>query len=364
MSTTQYLRPAGKGQRASTLELFYDLVFVFAITQVSHLLLQPLTWTGVLPSSIVLLAIYWSWTFTTWMTDELDTDTNPVRLLLLFMMLMSLLMTVAIPQAFEAHALLFAGSYVVVQLGSHAFVAFAAARLGNLQRIGRVVIYFLPAQVLWISGALVGGWALTVLWLVALAVDYGAWLVMLWVPGMRRMVPPDWRVGAGHFAERFGLFIILALGESMVLIGATTSNTELTPARLLGFTFAFLTTASMWWLYFTEVATIGEHHLITSRDSLRLAVQVYTYLHVVFVAGIILTAVGSELVIAHLADVLPASEVATVAAGPALYLLAHTVFSYRVTGSLSKRSTLATLGCIPVGLAGLVVPALVLAGLI
>lgn len=140
---------------------------------------------------------------------------------------------------------------------------------------------------------------MTALWLVALAIDYAAWLVMLWVPGMRRTVPQDWRVGAGHFAERFGLFIILALGESLVLIGATTSDTELTSARMLGFILAFLTTAAIWWLYFTGVATIGEHHLEISRDSLGLAVQVYTYLHVLFVAGIILSAVGSELVIAH-----------------------------------------------------------------
>lgn len=364
MSPTQYLRPAGTGERASTLELFYDLVFVFAITQVSHLFLQHLDWTGVLHSSIVLLAIYWSWTFTTWMTDELDTDTDPVRLLLLLMMLMSLLMTVAIPQAFEAHRLLFAGSYVAVQLSSHAFVVFAAVRLGNLERIRLVVLYFLPAQALWILGALAGGRTMIVLWLVALAIDYAAWLVMLWVPGMRRTVPQDWRVGAGHFAERFGLFIMLALGESLVLIGATTSDTELTSARILGFILAFLTTAAIWWLYFTGVATIGEHHLEISRDSLGLAVQVYTYLHVLFVAGIILSAVGSELVIAHPTDVLPTAQVATVAAGPALYLLAQTLFSYRLTGSLSSRNTLATLGCISAGFAGLLVPALGLAGLL
>jgi low temperature requirement protein LtrA len=118
MRYAQRLRVGGVGQRAPTLELFYDLVFVFAVTQVSHLLLDHLTWTGVLQSSIVLLAVYWSWNYTTWTTNELDTETIPVRLLLLALMLVSLLMSVAIPQAFGAHALLFAGSYVAIQLGS------------------------------------------------------------------------------------------------------------------------------------------------------------------------------------------------------------------------------------------------------
>src|SRR3712207_6455703 len=121
-------------QRASTLELFYDLVFVFAITQVSHLLLEHLTGAGVLQSLIALLAVYWSWNYTTWTTNELDTETVPVRLLLLALMLVSLLMAVAIPQAFEAHALLFAGSYVAIQIGRHSFLTFAAADRGTIER--------------------------------------------------------------------------------------------------------------------------------------------------------------------------------------------------------------------------------------
>jgi low temperature requirement protein LtrA len=366
MSIAQRLRGSGESQRASTLELFYDLVFVFAVTQVSHLLLEHLTWTGVLESSILLLAVYWSWNYTTWMTNELDTETVPVRLLLLFLMLMSLLMSVAIPQAFEAHALLFAGSYVVIQIGRHAFLAFAAAGRGTLERerAVRIIIYFLAAGVFWISGALVGGAATIEFWLVALAIDYGAGIVMLWVPGMRRMEASDWTVGAEHFAERFGLFVILALGETIVLTGATTSGEELTPARILAFVMAFLATAAIWWLYFTQVATIGERYLEISEDSSRLAVDVYTYLHVVFVAGIILSAVGDELVIAHPTEVLPPNEVAAVAAGPAVYLVAHTLFGYRLTGSLTKRKVVATLACVAFGFVGLFVPALVLAGLL
>src|SRR5918992_4607236 len=127
-------RTDGASQRVSTLELFYDLVFVFAITQVSHFLLEHLTWGGAGQALIVLLAVWWSWNYTTWTTNELDTETVPVRLLLLALMLVSLLMSVAIPQAFEAHALLFAGSYVAIQIGRHSFLTFAAADRGTVER--------------------------------------------------------------------------------------------------------------------------------------------------------------------------------------------------------------------------------------
>src|SRR5919202_803056 len=149
----------GASQRASTLELFYDLVFVFAITQVSHLLLEHLTWAGVLHSLIALLAVYWSWNYTTWTTNELDTETVPVRLLLLGLMLVSLLMSVAIPQAFEAHALLFAGAYVAIQVGRHSFLTFAAADGGTVERerAGHILAWFVVVGVLWIAGALIDG---------------------------------------------------------------------------------------------------------------------------------------------------------------------------------------------------------------
>ena len=366
MSIAQRLRGSGESQRATTLELFYDLVFVFAITQVTHLLLEHLTWTGVLESGVILLAVYWSWNYTTWTTNELDTETVPVRLLLLSLMGASLLMAVAIPQAFGAHALLFALPYVAIQVGRHSFLAFAAAERGTLERerAVRILVYFCLAGVFWISGAFADDSPRVLLWLVALAIDYAGPLTLFWIPGMRRMQGANWSVGIEHFAERFGLFVILVLGESIVLTGATTSELELTPARIAAFVGAFLGAAAIWWLYFTSIARLGEYYLGVSEDRTILARDTYTYLHVVFVAGIILTAAGDELVIAHPTEVLPPYEVATVAAGPALYLLAHTLFGYRLTGTVTKRKLFATVGCVVVGFAGLVLPALVLAGLL
>jgi low temperature requirement protein LtrA len=356
----------GASQRASTLELFYDLVFVFAITQVSHLLLEHLTWAGVLQSLIALLAVYWSWNYTTWTTNELDTETVPVRLLLLALMLVSLLMAVAIPQAFEAHALLFAGSYVAIQIGRHAFLTFAAADSGTVERerAGHILTWFAVVGVLWVAGALLDGPERIVLWVVALALDYCAPLVTYWIPGRRRLAPATWNVGTEHFAERFGLFIILALGESIVITGATTSDLDLDAARIIAFIMAFLASAALWWLYFSSVASLGEHYLEVSENRTILARDAYTYLHVVFVAGIILSAVGDELVIAHPMEILPPYEVATVTAGPAVYLFAHTLFGYRLTGLVYKTKLFGTLACVTVGFVGLLVPALVLAGLL
>jgi low temperature requirement protein LtrA len=356
----------GVNQRASSLELFYDLVFVFAITQVSHLLLAHLTWTGVLQSLIVLLAVYWSWNYTTWTTNELDTETVPVRLLLLGLMLVSLLMSVAIPQAFEDHALLFAGSYVAIQVGRHFFLTFAAADGGTVERerAGRILTWFVVAGVIWISGALVEGTGRYVLWLVALALDYYAPLVTYRVPGRRRLPPETWNVGTEHFAERFGLFIILALGESIVITGGITSGLELDEQTIAAFVMAFLASAAIWWLYFTSVAALGEHYLEVADHRTTLARDAYTYLHVVFVAGIILSAVGDELVIKHPTEILPPYEVAAVAAGPAVYLLAHTLFAHRLTGEWYRSKLLGTLACVAVGFVGLFVPALVLGGVL
>ena len=360
-------RGNGEGQRATTLELFYDLVFVFAITQVSHLLLEHLTWTGVGQSLLVLLVVWWSWNYTTWVTNELDTDSVPVRLLLISLMLLSLLMAVAIPDAFGERALLFAGSYVAIQVGRHVFLTFVASGPGTVERerSGRVLVWFVVAGVLWIAGALVDGPARVALWILALGMDYLAPLVVYWVPGLRRIAGAAWTVGTEHFAERFQLFIIIALGETIVITGATTSDRDLLgAATLVAFGLAFLATAAMWWLYFDYVARIAQRRLELAPNRTELARDGYTYLHVVMAAGIIVSAVGDELVIAHPTEVLPAPEIAVVVAGPGLYLLAHALFRRRMTGAWGRKRIFGAFGCFAVGAAGPFVWGIVLAGLV
>jgi low temperature requirement protein LtrA len=356
----------GGEQRATMLELFYDLVFVFAVTQVSHLLLAHLTWTGVGEAAVTLLVVWWAWNYTTWVTNELDPEATVVRVLLIGLMLASLLMAVAIPQAFGAHALLFAGSYVAIQVGRHTFLTFAAAGAGTLERerAGRILAWFVVAGALWLAGAVVDEPARAALWLAALALDYAAPFALYWVPGRPRLTGATWEVGTEHFAERFQLFVIIALGESIVVIGATTSELRLTAARAVAFCLAFLLTAALWWLYFNYVARIAQRRLELAVNRTTLARDGYTYLHVVLVAGVIVSAVGQELVIAHPGDRLAGREIAAVVAGPAIYLLGHALFRLRMAGSVSVKRLGGALACVAVGALATVVPALAVAALL
>ena len=359
-------RASGVEQHATTLELFYDLVFVFAITQVSHLLLDEVTWTHAGQAALILLVVWWSWNYTTWVTNELDPESISVRLLLIGLMLASLLMAIAIPDAFGDKGLLFAGAYVTIQVGRHLFLTFVAAEAGTTERIRaeHILIWFVASGVLWIAGALADGSGRTILWLAALAVDYGGPMVTFWLPGASRLTMDAWEVGTEHFAERFQLFIIIALGETIVITGATTSQHELTTATIVAFSLAFLITAALWWLYFNLVAAIAQRRLAEATNRTVLARDAYAYLHVVIVAGILLTAVGDEFVIAHPTDELPDGELLVVVAGPALYLLSLVLLRLRLSGTLGRRHLAGAIACLAIGAIGTFAPALVVAALL
>src|SRR3954468_7534462 len=258
----------GEEQHATALELFYDLVFVFAITQVSHLLLDDLTWRGAGRAALVLLVTWWAWNYTTWVTNELDPDSSVVRGVLIALMLASLLMAVAIPEAFGAHGLLFAASYVAIQVGRHTFLTFAAASAGTIERLraGRILVWFVAAGVLWIAGGLAEGRARPLVWLAALAIDYAAPAVTYRVPFRPPLSMTSWQVETSHFAERFQLFVIIALGESIVLTGAAASGVALDAAGIGAFALAFLGAAGLWWLYFDYVARMAQRRLELAPD--------------------------------------------------------------------------------------------------
>ena len=366
MARFQRQRDAGEAQRATTLELFYDLVFVFAITQVSHLVLEDVGWETLAEAALVLVVVWWAWNYTTWVTNELDPDSKVVRLMLIALMLLTLLLAVAIPGAFEENGLLFAGSYVAIQVGRHAFLAFVAQERGTIGRLAAesILTWFAVAGVFWIAGGIAHGSARWALWLVALSIDLAGPFAVYRVPGRERLARESWELETAHFAERFQLFVIIALGETIVLTGATTSELPLSAARVVALGLAFLGTAALWWLYFNYVATIAERRLSLASNRVALARDGYTYLHALLIAGIVLAAVGDELVIAHPTDVLPAQEVAVVVAGPALYLLGHVLFRLRMAGSLSWKRLGGALACLALGGVGLVVPGLVLAALV
>lgn len=352
MSPFEHRRNPDEEYRASTLELFFDLVFVFAITQVSHLLLGHLTWLGALQSVIVLLVVWWAWQFTTWATNELDPEALPIRLMLIAIMMASLLMSVAIPNAFGDQGLLFAGAYVFIQVGRHTFMTFVAAGHGTLERnrAAHILTWFCFGAVLWIGGALFEGDARIVIWLVALGLDYGGALVTYRVPWLENIGTDAWNLGGTHFAERFQLFTIIALGETIVLTGAATANLEIDPVTVIAFSAAFFSTVCLWWLYFNYVSSAFEHQLTGAADQTLVARDLYTYGHIPIIAGIILCAVGDELVITHPGAHLETAALLAVVGGPVLYLAAFIPPRWRVTRGVPVKRVSGGAACILVGL--------------
>src|SRR3954454_11902395 len=331
---------SGEEFGSTPLELFFDLVFVFAITQISHLLINHLTWEGAGQAAVALLVVWWAWQYTTWVTNEVDPESGLVQLMLIGLMLASMLMSIAIPEAFGDRALLFAISYVAIQVGRQGVLTFVASERGSLarRRSAPGLTWFCAAGVLWIAGAVAsGGPARPSLWIGALVVDYSAPLVLYRLPGRPRVPAEAWEIRTGHFAERFSLFVIIALGESIVVTGATTADLNLDIATVAAFAVAFFSTAAFWWLYFTSVSRIWQRALADSDHRTQLARDAYTYGHILIVAGIILAAVGDEIVITRSTVDLTNAELTALVAGPTVYLLAQAALRWRIAGTLSPR---------------------------
>jgi low temperature requirement protein LtrA len=334
-----HLRPRdGTEQAITAVELFFDLVYVFAVTQLSHLLIGDLSWAGTARTAFLLLVIWWAWIYTTWMVNWFDPASTPVRLVLIGVALASLLMAAAVPEAFGRHALLFAGTYVVLQVGRNVAGALLLPRSHPLREVfERIVVWSLAAGALWIAGAFVDGDARLLLWGPALAIELVAPLVGYRTPGRGMSQTADYSVDGGHFAERCQGFVIIALGESIVVTGATAADAGLTTAVLVALAVAFLGTSALWWLYFGEVAEHSRRHMAESDDPGGLARDAYTYLHLPIVAGVIAVAVADELLIAHPGEPFATAGVAMVLGGPALFLLGETLFRVRMIGSANAK---------------------------
>ena len=358
-------RNAEEEQKSTTLELFFDLVFVFAITQLSHSLLGHLTVTGAAKTLFLLLVVWWAWTYTTWMTNFMDPDSITVRVVLMATMLASLLMAIAIPAAFGGRAWIFALAYVVLQVGRNAFVVWASPA-GSLIRntFASILVWSIASGVPYIAGGFLSGGTRVAVWLAALAIDFAGPALLYRVPGLRRVVTDDWEIDSGHFSERFQLFIIIALGESIVITGATASNLQIDLARATAIAVAFVGSAALWWLYFSYVADIATRRLAQSDERGRLARDAYTYLHLPIVAGIIVSAVGDEIIIAHPGRALHTAELIALASGPMLYLAGHLLFRLRMAGSMSTKRLVCVIAIAGCGALGVVLPALAVGALI
>lgn len=339
------VRTDGGHARVTFIELFFDLVFVFAITQISHGLLGDFTPLGALHAGLLLMAVWWVWIYTSWITNWLDPDRNPVRFMMLALMLAGLFLSSSIPTAFGAghgeaghdgvadRGLSFAVAYVTMQVGRTAFFVATCKDISLLRNFQRIGVWLASSAAFWVAGGLAHGQERLILWAVALAIEYVSPSVGFWTPGLGRSTTADWNIDGAHLAERCGLFMIIALGESILVTGATFASHGWETMTVVAFVTAFLATVTMWWIYFSATSEASARIIAHSDDPGRLARSAYTYSHLPLVAGVIVNAVADEFVLAHPTGHVDVNTTLAVLGGFALYLLGTILFKRAVFGT-------------------------------
>ncbi|UAL12181.1 low temperature requirement protein A [Caulobacter segnis] len=324
-------RHAHEHARVTYVELFFDLVFVFAVTQLSHGLIAHPTGLGVLHTGLLLLAVWWAWVYTAWVTNWMDPERTPVRIMLFVMMAAALVLAAAIPDAFEGRGLVFACAYVFIQVGRTLFFLVGVWREpAHRVNFVRILSWFVVSAVLWIAGAFQQGEARLLVWAVAMAIEYAAPAMGYWTPGIGRSNATDWSVEGAHLAERCALFTIIALGESIIVAGATVVGLPWSAEVIAAFASAVVCSIAMWWIYFSATAEAASEAIAHSANPGAIARVAYTYSHLLPVAGIIVTAVGDEWVIHHPLGHADFKTAAAVIGGPALFLFGSLVFKLAV----------------------------------
>ena len=342
-------------ERVTPLELFFDLIFVFALTQVTGLVVADPTWAGLVRGLLVLGVLWWAWAAYAWLTNTIDPEEGVVRLAMFGAMGAMLIASFAVPDAFGDDALLFACAYAIVRIAH--LVLYAVAGRGDrelLEAVARLGVGSALAVVLLFVAAALDGKVQVAVWAIALACD----LLGPYVGRAR-----GWHLSPGHFVERHGLIVIIALGESIVALGAgATSDLDagVIVAALLGFAVA----ACLWWAYFDVVAIVAERRLAETKGNAQLAMarDSYSYLHLPMVAGIILFAVGVKKTLGDVGEPLKLVPAVVLCGGVAMYLGAHILFRLRNVRSLNKPRLVVTGILVALMPAALALPALVTLG--
>jgi low temperature requirement protein LtrA len=318
------------GQRVTPLELFFDLVVVFAITQVTGFLSGDPTWGGLLRGMLLLGALWWAWAAYAWLTNTLNPEEGAVRLVMFGAIGAMLIVSLAAPKAFGAGGVVFGVAYFVVR-ALH-LVLYAIAGRGDRDLLRAVARVVPPATIgpgLLVVAGFLDGAPQTAMWGAALAVDYLGVLV-----GHMR----GWRVSPEHFVERHGLVVIIALGESIVAIGVGAAGLPLTAGVIVAALLGIAVVAAIWWSYFDWVVFISHARLAEATGAARaaLARDLFSYLHLPMVAGIVLFALGLKTTIADVGGSLPTIPALGLCGGVALYLVAHVALRLRIGGGWGR----------------------------
>ena len=312
----------GERSKASFPELFFDLVFVFGLIQLSHTLATDFSSTAVFEAALLILAIWWVWINTTWVTNLLDTGLESVRHLLFALMFGGVLLAIALPGAFGDHALAFASIYIAMQIGRPAFTAYAFRGVDDKSSgtFVRITLWAAAAAVFWIAGAFVELEGRIALWTLALLIEYTAPLAGYYVPGRGKAPKETLDVSGKHMAERCALFVIICLGETILTTGRNAAEHMTANTTFAVFCSAFLTTVIMWWIYFHHGQEEAAGKAEEASEPETVAHNLFTYGHLPIVAGIILTAVGEDFSLSHAEEDSSLKYAVAMLGGPALFL--------------------------------------------
>jgi low temperature requirement protein LtrA len=339
---------AADEERVTPLELFFDLVFVLSFTQVTATIAADPTWEGLGEGLLILAAVWWAWTAYGWLTNAIDPDENLNRLAIFASMAAMLIVSLSIPEAFGDQGLLFGCAYFFVRVMHLVLYVRNTRREGDTDNLGailRLAPGLLVGSALLVVAGVLDGEARTFFWIAAILIDWSTPLVF---------GNENFRLHPGHFAERHGLIIIIALGESIVAIGAG-AGVELETGEVIAGMLAIAAVAALWWAYFDIVALVAERRLVEAPDGEQapLARDSYSYLHFPMIAGIVLLAVGLKKTELEVSEPLKTIPAIALCGGVALYLLGHIAFRLRNVGTLNKHrsvATVAVLALIPLAL--------------
>jgi low temperature requirement protein LtrA len=320
-------RTADVAPPVTSMELFFDLVYVFALTQLSQYLGAHLTARGAVQTLVLFLAVWWAWNYTAWATNWIDPERPLVALLMLVLMGISLVMSAAIPEAFGARGVTFAVAYVSIQLLRSGFMVVAFGRQTMGRNYAQLLAWSAIAGVFWVAGAFVNSDARLVVWLIALVLDLSAPLHGFTLPGIAGTPIDQWTLSGGHLAERMQLVLLIALGESVLRVGETFASETGSLAADAAFVIGFIGTASLWGVYFLRGAELGAAAISRSPEmAARLGRAAYAYAHAIMVGGVIVVAVGIMLAIRDPTASVSTAVAITMLGGPALYLSGLVMF--------------------------------------
>ena len=352
-------------QRVAPLELFFDLVFVFSLTQVTGLMSENPTWEGLGQGMLVLALLWWAWGAYAWLTNAINPDEDSARLAMFVSMAAMLVAALAVPHAFGDDGVLFGCAYFVVRVMHIVVFAEATDDVGVHQAALRLARTAIPAPALIIVAGFLDGPAQAALWLAALVMDFAGPYVF----GVK-----GFTVSPGHFAERFELVVIIALGESIVAVGAGVGGEELDAGLVSAAALGIVVAAALWWAYFDVVALVAKRHFreAVGHAQVLMARDSYSVLHLPMIAGIVLIALGIKKTLADVAEPLATVPAVALFGGISLYLLGHLAFRLRNVRTLNRPRLVTAVLClalIPVAtevdaLVALALAAAVCAGLI